>query len=90
MSKALIKDTQQILNIENEYGVFYTQVSFEIKLDDDPLLESLTESQKFIHSTEKSKKEGNWFLLSDGKEYHQDELVVGQEEIREYQLNKIV
>ena len=53
-------------------------------------LESLTESQKFIHSTEKSKKEGNWFLLSDGKEYHQDELVVGKEEIREYQLNKIV
>jgi hypothetical protein len=88
MSKALIKDTQQILNIENEYGVFYTQVSFEIKLDDGPLLESLTESQKFTHSTKK--QEGNWFLLSDGKEYHQDELVVGQEEIREYQLNKIV
>lgn len=88
MSKALIKDTQQILNIENEYGVFYTQVSFEIKLDDVPLLESLTESQKFTHSAKK--QEGNWFLLSDGKEYHQDELVVSQEEIREYQLNKIV
>lgn len=90
MSKALIKDTQQILNIENKYVVFIHKFNFEIKLDDGPLLESLIESQKFTHSIKKSKKEGNWFLLSDGKEYHQDELVVGQEEIREYQLNKIV
>lgn len=90
MNKALIKDTQEILEVENEYNVFFKEVSFEYKLEDNPFLETTIKSQKFINKIERPKKEGTWFLLSDGKEYHQDELIVGQEEIREHQLNKIV
>jgi hypothetical protein len=90
MNKALIKDTQEILEVENEYNVFFKELSFEYKIEDIDFLETTIKSQKFINMSERPKKEGTWFLLSDGKEYHQDELVVGQEEIREYQLNKIV
>lgn len=86
MSKALIKNTGQILNIENEYGVFYKKV--EIELNDREFSEAtnVTEATEKAHISE----EGRWFLLSDGKKYHKSDLVVGQEEIREYQLNKIV
>lgn len=36
------------------------------------------------------KEEGTYYNLSDGKEYHQKDLIVGSDEIREHKLNKII
>lgn len=88
MSKALIKETQEIFDVENEYSIFYRKYSFEFKFYDE--VRTQDTSQTFINETDSSQKEGTWFLLSNGKQYHQDDIIIGIDRIREHQLNKIV
>lgn len=88
MSKALIKETQEIFDVENEYSIFYRKYSFEFKFYEEVIPQDT--SQTFVNGNKSTQKEGTWFLLSNGKEYHQDDIIIGIDRIREHQLNKIV
>lgn len=84
--KALIKETGEILDIKSNYGVSYFTMSIEYELSDE-LLEQI--EGQYIHESS-PKEEGQYYTLSNGKEYHEKDLIVGIDNIREDKLNKII
>jgi hypothetical protein len=74
--KALIKETGRILDIKENWMKSYVNYSFSF--DD-------LETKEF-----KNKSLGRFYVLSDGIEYPEDELIIGQDNIREFKLNNIV
>jgi hypothetical protein len=88
--KALIKETGEILDIKSNYGVSYFTMSIwrAIKNElSDELLEQI--EGQYIHESS-PKEEGQYYTLSNGKEYHEKDLIVGIDNIREDKLNKII
>jgi hypothetical protein len=74
--KAIIKETGQILDIKENWMKSYVTSSF--RFDD-------LETKEF-----KNKSLGRFYVLSDGIEYPEDELIIGIDAIREFKLNNIV
>jgi len=74
--KALIKKTSEVLDIEDIFMKSYVTSSFSF--DD-------LETKEF-----NNKSLGKFYVLSDGIEYPEDQLVVGQDDIREFKLNNII
>jgi hypothetical protein len=74
--KALIKETGQILDIKENW--MKSQVTSSFSFDD-------LETKEF-----KNKSLGRFYVLSDGIEYPEDELIIGQDNIREFKLNNII
>lgn len=86
--KAIIKDTNEEHQIMGEYSVHFVTCSIEIE---SPLEEMDSHNFIFSHKDKNSKtKEGEYFNLSNGESYHIDDVIVGEENIREYRLNKIL
>lgn len=89
--KALIKKTGEILDIVNQYSIKMMTIS--IDLPDalkDTLSEKIMEFEQKFEYKDNDDKEGDYFTLSDGKKYHEDELIVGLDNIREYKLKNIL
>ena len=84
--KALVKDTGQILEVESVYSVKQISVSFEFEINDESLKE--LQGTTFVYSGD-SKEEGTYYNLSDGKEYVEENLIIGLDNIREDQINKL-
>lgn len=85
--KALIKETGEIHNIINEYGVCHITVSFNYDIND-----THTEKIKeitLVHDSEPL-EEGQYYILDNNKTYHEKEVVVGTDEIREHKLKNII
>ena len=74
--KALIKETGQILDIKENW--MKSQVTSSFSFDD-------LETKEF-----KNKSLGRFYVLSDGIEYPEDELIIGIDAIREFKLNNII
>jgi hypothetical protein len=74
--KALIKETGQILDIKENWMKSLVTSSFNF--DD-------LETKEF-----KNKSLGRFYVLSDGIEYPEDELIIGTDNIREFKLKGIV
>lgn len=74
--KALIKETGQILDIKENW--MKSQVTSSFRFDD-------LETKEF-----KNKSLGRFYVLSDGIEYPEDELIIGTDNIREFKLKGIV
>lgn len=74
--KALIKETGQILDIKENW--MKSQVTSSFSFDD-------LETKEF-----KNKSLGRFYVLSDGIEYPEDELIIGIDAIREFKLKGIV
>jgi hypothetical protein len=74
--RALIKKTGEVLDIHDIFKKSHVTSSFTF--DD-------LETKDF-----KSKSLGKFYLLSNGYEYPEDQLVVGREDIREWKLNNII
>jgi hypothetical protein len=74
--KALIKETGQILDIKENW--MKSQVTSSFSFDD-------LETKEF-----KNKSLGRFYVLSDGIEYPEDELIIGTDNIREFKLKGIV
>jgi hypothetical protein len=87
IEKALVIDTGEILNVENSWIVKMLSVSFTLPegIKVDPV-EPIDMEYK---TKPKSNEEGAHYILSDGNTYSDSELVVGLDNIREYQINKI-
>ena len=74
--KALIKETGQILDIKENW--MKSQITSSFSFDD-------LETKEF-----KNKSLGRFYVLSDGIEYPEDELIIGTDNIREFKLKGIV
>ena len=74
--KALIKETGQILDIKENW--MKSQFTSSFSFDD-------LETNEF-----KNKSLGRFYVLSDGIEYPEDELIIGTDNIREFKLKGIV
>lgn len=82
--KALVKNTGEIFDIENRY--LFSPITININLDDNkPLKEDLSKWEKKTEST----KPGTYFVLSNKKKYHEDDIVVGIDNIRDYRINDL-
>jgi len=85
--KALIKETGEIKDVKSEYQVAYITASFTFDLSDEQMSE--IKEMTFVHDSE-PQEEGKHYTLSDGKTYHEKDIVVGVDNIREEKLKKII
>lgn len=103
--KALILKTGEVLDVHFDYIAESVQVSFELEEEViKEVKEHLSNSKKVSSNSQVSKslwtfvdndnkephKEGTHYRLSNGSTYHEDELIVGIEKIREFKLNEIL
>lgn len=84
--KALVKETGQILEVESTYSVKQISVSFEFETEIETLEE--LKGTTFVYSGD-NKEEGTYYNLSDGKEYVEENLIIGLDNIRDEQINKL-
>ncbi len=92
--KAIVKKTSEILDVEEHWSVKMMSVTIELP---DELKDVFKEPiDVFGHKIEykdkytKSNKEGDHYILSDGKEYMGHDLIVGIDNIRDYKVNKLI
>jgi hypothetical protein len=103
--KALILKTGEIFDVESSYIIATMQVSFELEEAlIKEVEEHVSNSKKVPHNLQVSNslwvfndnkdttphKEGTQYLLSNNKRYHEDDLIIGLEKIREFKLNEIL
>ena len=86
MDKAIVKKTGEIVDIKDQFSLRY--VSFSIDFSDFENVETikLPESESTYTHGESSGKVGTYYLTIDGRKFHEDDVVVGLDEIREYKL----
>jgi hypothetical protein len=85
--KMLVKETGEILTTTNNgFEIKHMSFSFEFDLEgnsEDKIEEELT----FTHpGLSKTDQEGKYYTGDNGETYHESEVVVGLDEIREYKL----
>lgn len=83
--KALVKETGQTQEVRDKYSVKYISMSFSFDLGEGEEMKEM----KFVHDSE-PKEEGDYYTLEDGKTYHQKDVIVGTDEIRDHKLKKII
>lgn len=80
--KGLVKNTGEIFDIESRY--LFSPITININLDE-ALKEDLSKCEKKAEST----KPVTYFILSNKKKYHEDDIVVGIDNIRDYRINDL-
>lgn len=90
MSKALIKKTGEILDIKFHYKT----LSFSIDVGESKSKKTKKETWVFsgeeYNIEEKPNKSEPYYVLSNGEQYSEDEVVVGTDEIRDWKIKNIV
>jgi hypothetical protein len=81
--KALVKETGEIKDIETQYTISTIKVNLKFDIGDDEVSTTFTKDSDF-------NKEGTYYVLSDNEAYHEDNLIVGQDNIREEKLKKLI
>ena len=82
MKKALVKETGKIIDIEDRWSFRY--VSFSLDFENVETIK-LPEMLTYTYG-ESSGKEGQYYLTSDGQKFHEDDVIVALDEIREYKI----
>ncbi len=102
MREALIIETGDILDIKFQYKMMNFRFSLPegIEIDDNSLLEKetyvRTEPGKPLKLEGSLTKPGEddekrtYYILSDGKKYYENELIIGLNNIREYKIKNII
>lgn len=85
--KALVKETGEIQEVKSEYQVAYITATFNFDLSDEQSDE--IKKMTFVHDSE-PQKEGTHYTLSNGKTYHEEDVIVGVDNIRDEKLKKII
>ncbi len=84
--KVLVKKTGEILSTTNN-GYEVRRVSFSFEFDIDTKIKEKTEKTlTFTHPGTKTEREGKYYTCDNGEVYHEDDIVVGLDEIREYKI----
>jgi hypothetical protein len=87
MDKAIIKETGETKEVKSKYSVSYITASFTFDLGEEQS-ENLKE-MTFVHDSDPH-EEGEYYTLDDGKTYHEKDVIVGMEEIRDSKLNSLL
>lgn len=87
MTRALVKETGEILKIEGEHKIIGMKI--KIKFDDSSTSTGTTKTT-FTHKTFPNPKEGRYYTLSDNKSYHEDDVIVGMDNIRDNRIDAII
>ena len=83
--KILVKETGEILNTTNNgFEIKLMSFSFEFDLGDD-VKDKIEETYKHPGNS-KTDREGKYYTGDNGETYHESEVVVGLDEIREYKI----
>lgn len=77
----IIKENGTTEHIVRSYGKLIVSLSIDLP-------EMNLKEGKFTHKSD-DKKDGWWYTLKNGTEYHEDDLIIGTEEIREFKINQI-
>jgi len=88
----LIKETGEQSTIKNSYGVF--EISLEIqdlKIDSVDREVIVNWYKKFVFKDkEKLEEKPGWhYHLENGKKVHEDDVIVGKTEIRDFKINQL-
>jgi hypothetical protein len=81
--KALVKETGEIKDIETQYTISTIKVKLKFDIADNEVSTTFTKDSNIG-------KEGTYYVLSDNEAYHEDNLIVGQDNIREEKLKKLI
>ena len=83
--KMLVKETGEILNTTNNgFEIKLMSFSFEFDLGDD--VKDKIEETYTRPGLSKTDREGKYYTGDNGETYHESEVVVGLDEIREYKI----
>lgn len=85
--KAIVKETGETKEVKSHYSVSYITASFTFDLGDGQGEEM--KEMKFVHDS-MPQEEGEYYTLDDGKTYHEKDVIVGTEEIRDSKLNSLL
>jgi hypothetical protein len=85
INKAIVKKTGEILDVERSWIVKKMSIKITTKEDFD----FKDQLEKIFGKEDTSIKEGENYILSDGKRYISDELIIGLDNIRNYKINQI-
>jgi hypothetical protein len=83
--KAIVKETGETKEVKSQYSVSYITASFTFDLGDGEEMKEM----KFVHDSV-PQEEGEYYTLDDGKTYHEKDVIVGTEEIRDSKLNSLL
>jgi hypothetical protein len=89
--KAIVISTGEILEVKSFYKIMNLTIEFPEDLS--WVSGSVQEFDRkiFVKSDKvETSKPGDYYILSDGKKYSGDELIVGLDNIREYKLKKLI
>lgn len=85
-NKAIVKKTGETVNVLNEFRIMHMSFSFEFDLGD-KVKDYLEET--FVHpGNGESDREGNYYTCDNNETYHESEVIVGLDEIREYKIKR--
>lgn len=87
MDKAIIKETGETKEVKSQYSVSYITASFTFDLGEEKSDD--IKEMTFVHNSV-PKEEGEYYTLDDGKTYHEKDVIVGTEEIRDSKLNSLL
>lgn len=90
--KAIVIDTGEILEIKSFYKSMNFTIEFPAELKSYISGSVQDFDQKIFIKSDKvgTSKPGDYYILSDGKNYSGDELIVGLDNIRDYKLKKLI
>jgi hypothetical protein len=85
--KMLVKETGEILTTTNNgFEIKHMSFSFEFDLEDD-VKDKIEEELIYTHpGLSKTDREGKYYTGDNGETYHESEVVVGLDEIREFKI----
>lgn len=87
MEKVIIKSTGEILDVVSKYTMVKMTIELPIDFPDKEKFEKeISETCTYELKCETSKDKEDFYILSNGKTYEVDDLVVGLDEIRNWKL----
>lgn len=86
MEKVIIKSTGEILDVVSKYTMVKMTIELPIDFPDKEKFEKEISAWTYELKSETSKDKEDFYILSNGKTYEVDDLVVGLDEIRNWKL----
>jgi len=89
---AMVKSTGEVMNINSKYSSVYfeSKISFDI---DEKTGKLTTEEKNLDRVGDISEVPGSYkdhYILSDGNDYSSEELIVGKDNIRDFNIDKML
>ncbi len=84
--KALVVKSGEIHSIESERQVMNMELSLSLDTD----IDTSDETIHFINDSKSYEKEGKYYHLDNGLAYHESELIIGIDNIRDYKLKNFI